>query len=158
MNVEKPLKKSHLHRCGASASSSSYTRYASDAASPRLAAKTFLTVFQWRASAFAMGMAAWTIALPAFAQSKTLDNPLRFQNIADFIQGVLEAVVMIALPIIVAFMVFAGFKFILARGSSTAINDAKKNFVYVIIGTIMILGAWVLATLIGGTVTQLLRG
>ena len=100
----------------------------------------------------------WAAALPVLAQSnsQTLENPLKFSSLEKFVEGVLKAVIMIALPIIVAFMVYAGFKFIFARGNSSAISDARKNFTYVIIGTIMILGAWVLATLIGGTVTQLL--
>jgi len=75
-----------------------------------------------------------------------------------FIEGVLQAVIMIALPIIVAFMVYAGFKYIFAQGNSTKITDAHRNFGWLIAGTILILSAWVLATLIGGTVTQILRG
>ncbi len=105
----------------------------------------------------------WAAALPVFAQTggcangtKCLENPLKFGSIEGFIEGVLKAVVMIALPIIVAFMVFAGFKYIAARGNPGKISEANKNFVYVLMGTVMILGAWVLATLIGGTVTQLL--
>lgn len=106
-------------------------------------------------------IAAWLL-LPAlaFAQSNCtgtcLENPLKFSSLDRFIEGVLQAIVMIALPIIVAFIVYAGFKYIFARGNAGAIGEAHKNFTYVIIGTILILGAWVLATLIGGTVSQLL--
>ena len=105
-----------------------------------------------------LALIAWAAALPVFAQSAgaTLENPLRFDSIERFIEGVLQAIVMVALPIIVAFMVYAGFKYIFARGNVSKIGEAHKNFTYVIIGTILILGAWVLATLIGGTVTQLL--
>lgn len=96
----------------------------------------------------------------AFAQdcggSTCLQNPLKFSSIERFIEGVLQALVMVALPIIVAFIVYAGFKYIMARGSVSGIQEAHRNFTYVIIGTILILGAWVLATLIGGTVSQLL--
>lgn len=98
----------------------------------------------------------WAICVPVFAQGTSLENPLRFDSIERFIEGVLKAVVMIALPIIVAFIVYAGFKYIFARGNPGKIGEAHKNFTFVIIGTILILGAWVLATLIGGTVTQLL--
>lgn len=105
---------------------------------------------------------AWSFALPIFAQSsgcttgQCLENPLRFPTLERFVEGVLQAIVVIALPIITAFMVYAGFKFIFARGNPGQISEARKNFQWVIIGTVMILGAWVLATLIGGTVTQLL--
>ena len=63
---------------------------------------------------------------------------------------------MIALPIITVFVVYSGFLFISAPGNEAKLSNAKNNFMYVIIGTILILSAWVLATLIGGTVTQLL--
>ena len=104
---------------------------------------------------------AWATALPVFAQTgcngqNCLENPLKFPTLEKFIEGFLQAVIMIALPIIVAFMVYAGFKYIFARGNAGKITDAHKNFSYVIIGTILILGAWVLSTLIGATVRQLL--
>ena len=100
----------------------------------------------------------WALALPAAAQctGTCLENPLRFSSLERFIEGVLQAIVMVALPIIVAFIVYAGFKYIAARGNSSKITSAHENFKYVIIGTILILSAWVLATLIGGTVSQLL--
>jgi len=67
-------------------------------------------------------------ALPVFAQSgctgTCLNNPLKFSNIQTFIEGVLQAVVMVALPIIVAFMVYAGFKYIFARGNPGEITKA----------------------------------
>lgn len=86
-----------------------------------------------------------------------LQNPLNsnFSTIPAFIAGALKVLVMVALPIITLFLVVAGFMFVFARGNSSKLEEAKKNFVYVIIGALLILGAWVIATLIGGTVTQL---
>ena len=86
-----------------------------------------------------------------------LENPLNssFSTIPAFIAGALKVLVMVALPIITLFLVISGFMFVFARGNSSKLEDAKKNFVYVIIGALLILGAWVIATLIGGTVTQL---
>ena len=106
------------------------------------------------------GVLTWLAAVPVYAQSgctgTCLENPLRFTSIEKFIEGFLQAVIMIALPIIVAFMVYAGFKYIFARGRPAEITKAHQNFSYVIIGTILILGAWVLSTLIGATVRQIL--
>ncbi len=92
----------------------------------------------------------------AFAQTQGLDNPLQFHDIPSFIAGALKALVVVALPIITLFIVISGFMFVMARGNESQLNNAKKNFFYVIIGAILILGAWVLATLIGGTVSQVL--
>ena len=62
---------------------------------------------------------------------------------------------MVALPILTLFIVYSGFLFISAQGNSSELETAKKNFAYVVIGAVLILGAWVIATLIGGTVAQL---
>lgn len=92
------------------------------------------------------------LPLLAFAD---LENPLRTRSIAEFIAAALKALVVVALPIITLFIVISGFMFVLARGNEGKLTEAKKNFVYVIIGALLILGAWVIATLIGGTVSQL---
>jgi hypothetical protein len=95
-----------------------------------------------------------------FAQESKLNNPLNsnFSTIPGFIAGALRILVMVALPIISLFIVYAGFKFISAQGNPNSLTEAKNNFFYVILGAILILGAWVIATLIGGTVTQLTAG
>jgi hypothetical protein len=94
-------------------------------------------------------------AAVAYAQ-QGLQNPLQPQygSIAGFIAGALKALVVVALPIITLFIVISGFMFVAARGNQSKLEKAKENFVYVIIGALLILGAWVLATLIGGTVSQ----
>jgi hypothetical protein len=86
-----------------------------------------------------------------------LCNPLntQYSTIPTFIAGALKAVVMIALPIIVLFFVIAGFKFISAQGNPSELAVARKNFMWVVIGSLLIMGAWVLATLLAGTVAQL---
>lgn len=92
----------------------------------------------------------------ASAQSE-LVNPLGVSSIAEFIALALRVMVMVALPIISLFIVYSGFLFVSAQGNEEKLNKAKMNLLYVIIGSILILGAWVIATMIGGTVTQLLR-
>ena len=91
------------------------------------------------------------------AQATGLENPLNssFNSIPNFIAGALKVLVIVALPIITLFIVISGFMFVLARGNESKLAEAKKNFVYVIIGALLILGAWLIATLISGTVTQL---
>ncbi|MFA7309467.1 MAG: hypothetical protein WC050_01045 [Candidatus Paceibacterota bacterium] len=99
------------------------------------------------------------VATIAYADAQ-LNNPLNptFSSIPLFIAGALKVMVMVALPIISLFIVYSGFKFVMAQGKDEAITTAKNNLLYVIIGSILILGAWVIATLIGGTVSQLTTG
>ena len=86
-----------------------------------------------------------------------IKSPLKpeVSSIPGFIEAALKALVLIALPILTLFIVYSGFLFIAARGNSSKLEEAKRNFMYVIIGALLILGAWVVATLVGGTVNQL---
>ncbi len=112
-------------------------------------------------SSFALFLANVSIALAAGADGSgsgnSLQNPLQFNGIAEFIAGALKVMVMVALPIISLFIVYAGFMFVSAQGNTEKLAAARNNFFYVVIGAILILGAWVIATLIGGTVTQLTK-
>jgi hypothetical protein len=120
--------------------------YGSLAALPRLVSGAILFVFIL--ILFTAGADAQTGA--------SLNNPLNreFSTVPGFIAGALRVLVMVSLPIITLFIVYAGFKFVAAQGRDEALAQAKMNLMYVVIGSILILGAWVIATLIGGTVSQ----
>ena len=104
-----------------------------------------------------------SIATPVFAQAGCppdtggLPNPLdcQYSSVPGFIRGALLVLVKVSIPILTLFIVWSGFLFVTARGNSGKLETAKSNFVYVIIGALLILGAWVIATLIGGTIKQL---
>jgi hypothetical protein len=87
-----------------------------------------------------------------------LNTPLSpsLSSIPKFLSAALEAMVRIALPIITVFVVYSGFLFVTAQGNQSKLEDAKRNFFYVVLGALLILSAWILANLIGGTVTQVL--
>ena len=85
-----------------------------------------------------------------------IENPVGVQSIAQFIQLVLQAMVKIGGVVVALFILIAGFMFVAARGNVQKLHEARENFKYVIFGAILILGAWVLATIIEGTVVQIL--
>ena len=116
--------------------------------------KMLSNISAWTAS-FAFSFFA--LVTEAHAASVGLQNPLKspFDSIPGFISGVLKVVVMIALPIITLLFVVVGYQFISAQGNSSKLEEAKKNFWYAVLGAFLILGAWILATLIAGTVSQL---
>lgn len=91
------------------------------------------------------------------AQDTGVQNPLNpaISTIPSFIAYALKVLVQVSLPIISLFIVYSGFLFVLARGNTEKLATARQNFLYVIIGALLILGAWIIATLIGGTVMQL---
>jgi hypothetical protein len=89
-------------------------------------------------------------------QLQGIQNPLNsaYSTIPTFIAGFLRVMVQIGLPVVAFFLLLAGYQFISAQGNAGKLENARSNFFYVIIGTLLILGAWVLATLIGNTVSQ----
>lgn len=93
-----------------------------------------------------------------FSPGATIHNPLGAEfddmDILEFLKKLFENFVRIALPFLVLFTIWAGLQFVLARGNSEKISDAKKNFLYVIIGLAIVFGAWGLAEILSGTVDQ----
>lgn len=85
----------------------------------------------------------------------TLQDPLGIKNFCDLVRSLLNVVMAIGVPVAVLFLVWSGFRFILARGSQTGLDDAKKNFKFVIIGIAIFLGAWTFATVIAATIQTL---
>ncbi len=95
----------------------------------------------------------------AHAQSAGIQNPLNSasSDIPKFIASALKALVIIALPVISLFVVVSGFMFVFARGNEAGLTKAKKNFLYVVIGALLILGAAALSALVGSTITQIVK-
>ena len=83
------------------------------------------------------------------------DNPIKANTIGEFVEKILEIVVTIGVPIVAIFIIYSGFLFVQARGNSEKLKEAKNTFLYTIIGAAILLGAWVLAQAIGGTIEQL---
>lgn len=96
------------------------------------------------------------LSLPGFAYAQTIKNPVGVSTVAEFISQALKSMVLLALPVVALFFVISGFMFVSARGNTHKLQEARENFVYVVIGALLIIGAWVIATMIGGTVTQVL--
>ena len=60
--------------------------------------------------------------------------------------------------IVVFFIIYAGFLFVTARGNEKKLETAKKTFVAVAIGTVILLGSWSIAAAIKGTLCQIADG
>lgn len=106
----------------------------------------------------AIAFAATFFALFAFANAAGgFENPLKWPTLEAFIAGFLKAVVMIALPFITLAFVLVGLQFLIAQGEPKKIENARWNFVYAVIGALLVLGAWTIATLIARTVVQIVE-
>ena len=84
-----------------------------------------------------------------------INNPLKVATIQEAIKLFMDAVLKIAIPFIVIFFIWSGLSFVLARGNPEKIKTAKNMFLYTIIGTLLILGAWTITNAIIGTVNSI---
>jgi Type IV secretion system pilin len=88
--------------------------------------------------------------------SNVLQNPLKgINSVTDLLKAVIDIVLVFAVPIIVFFIIYAGFMYVTAQGSPEKIKRATSAFTWAIIGGVLILGAWALIAVIQGTVNAL---
>ncbi len=85
---------------------------------------------------------------------KNLNNPLTFPSIIDLLAAVLNVVIVIATPIVVFYLIYAGFLYVTARGNAEKIEEASKAIMYGVIGGVIILGSVAITAIISDTVNQ----
>ena len=97
-----------------------------------------------------------TCSLPPVATGNTIiTDPLGNVTIYEFIAKALGVAVQILVPLIVIFYVITGLMFITARGAPEKLKIAKMALLYTTIGAAVVLGAWVLAQMIGDTINAI---
>ncbi|MEX1027102.1 MAG: hypothetical protein WD049_03710 [Candidatus Paceibacterota bacterium] len=118
----------------------------------------YLTTF------FAHGLvcAAFVLLLApavAGATSHGLQNPFGSggpTTLMEFIQIVITDVILpIASVVVVIAIIYTGFLFVAARGNAAKLETARTAFVWTVIGTAVLLGSWVIATAIEGTLCEI---
>jgi hypothetical protein len=110
----------------------------------------------------AVTCALWFTASVALAQTggtpgATIGNPLKVETLECFIAEALKVVVNIGAIVCVFFIIYSGFLFVTAQGNEAKLTQAKNTFLYTVIGTAILLGAWVLALVISGTIGKILN-
>jgi len=86
--------------------------------------------------------------------STSLNNPLAVSSITDLLLAILNVVVIIAIPIVVLFLIYAGFLYVVAQGNAEKITEASKALMYGIIGGVIIIGSYAITTIIKSTASS----
>ena len=81
-----------------------------------------------------------------------LQNPIAFDSIEKFLVAILNIIIVIATPIVVIFIILAGFKYVTAHGNPAKITEATQALTYAIIGGVLIIGAVAIARIIANLV------
>lgn len=95
---------------------------------------------------FAIGaIGYWLLASPAFAVIDVSDQPginLSIQDVLGIITGLACWITRVVLVFIVVAIVYFGVKFLTAQGDSTKLTEAKKSFLWGLVGILVILGTY----------------
>ena len=91
-----------------------------------------------------------------FASSPSVDtpqftNPLTTDSFQELLYALLRILMVIGVPVVIFFIIYAGFMYVMARGNAEQVQTSTKALTYAIIGGLIILGA----TVITGIVTNL---
>ncbi|MFA6273178.1 MAG: hypothetical protein WC673_01655 [Candidatus Paceibacterota bacterium] len=100
-------------------------------------------------------MPVFSFAVDDVTISATIDNPLSAGSLFCFLKDILDVFLTVGIIIAVLFMVYAGFLFVTARGAEAQLTTAKKAFLGAVIGTAIIMGVWVIAQAIVGTINAI---
>jgi len=79
-------------------------------------------------------------------------SPLAFSSFEDFLVAILNIIIIIATPIVVLAIIYAGFLYVTARGNVQQTQQATRALTYSIIGGVLILGALALTQIISNLV------
>jgi hypothetical protein len=84
----------------------------------------------------------------------SLESPLKSNiiTIEDLLTTILNVLLVIAVPIIVFFIIFAGFTYVTAQGNPEKIKTATRSLTYAIIGAVLILGGVAISEIIASVV------
>jgi len=89
--------------------------------------------------------------------SGTFANPFEgtgVNTVPDFIDKLVDILINFGAVIVVFFVIFAGFRFVIAQGNPEKIASAKKILFYTLIGGAILLGAKVISEVIKTTVEE----
>ena len=93
------------------------------------------------------------LAKPVMAESKILNNPLgEDSTITSLLMSIVDILLVFAIPIILLFIVYAGFLFVTAQGDQSQITKARSALTWSVIGGVIVLGANLLIEVIENTV------
>ncbi len=95
---------------------------------------------------------------PANNAPVAIQNPLGVSSVCGLIKALLSGALQIGIPIAVLFIVYTGFKFVLARGNSEKLVEAQQSMLLTVIGIGIFLGTWLLAQVIANTINSLQNG
>lgn len=74
------------------------------------------------------------------------------KSVKDIFLAILDIIMVFAVPIVLFFIVWAGFLYVTARGNEAQLEKATRALTYAVVGGLLVLGAKVLLEVITNTI------
>lgn len=108
--------------------------------------RIYLTTTAYLLSAVMMLLPAVSSAQIKFNLKSPLDSSI--VSIEGLLVAILNVFIIIATPIIVLFVIYAGFLYVTARGNTQQIEQATRALTYAVIGGVILLGSVAIAEVV----------
>jgi len=92
-----------------------------------------------------------TTAKPEVQTFPRIGNPIKANNITEILYTIVDIAVFVGVIIAVLMFIFIGFKFVLAQGNETELKNARKWFLYAVVGTAILISSKVIVDVIKNT-------
>jgi|ERR1035437_583486 hypothetical protein len=83
-----------------------------------------------------------------------LPNPIKAGSIQDLIYLIVSIVTYIGMILAILALIWVGFKFVAAQGNSEKLTEARRQFMYVVIGVAILIGAAAITDVVKTTLTS----
>jgi hypothetical protein len=93
--------------------------------------------------ALSVGLVFLTPVLVSAQGFKKLNNPLdpSLGSIPALLLAILNVVIIIAMPIVALYIIYAGFSYVAAQGNPVKVQEATRALTFGVIGGVIIVGA-----------------
>jgi len=84
----------------------------------------------------------------------TFGNPIIFGSVQGLVTAFVRALIVMLIPVVVFFIIYAGFLYVTGRGNPQSITKASQALLYAVIGGVVILGSFAILSIVENTVNQ----
>ena len=95
------------------------------------------------------------LVLPVIVNAQisfNVDSHITPTSVEGLLVAILNIFIVIATPIIVLFIIYAGFLYVTARGNAEQVQQATRALTYAIIGGVLVIGAVALSQVVANLV------
>ena len=90
-----------------------------------------------------------------FADEGVLINWIKSKTIPEFLLKIIDILLVFALPLIILYIMYAGYLFVTAQGNPGKVTEARTALLWAVVGGVIVLGAKIIVDVIQGTAAAL---